>query len=431
MSGIDVSAELTLNRPVIWPSSQKTSSGARSSGGPATAAGDVAATGQVKEGFSLQTTGARPAATAAPTASAAGAAATAGAAPTAAPTIATSYSVQQLVNVLLSLGIQPRQENVQLATLMVQHGIELTAENFTFVKQAAMMAGGVDALSNQLASMVAISRGVADNPVALNALCQFLAKNPQIANQLMNLQQVLANLTTAFNQLTNLPPALQGQLAALSQSIGGLDQKIARGEIGRGELAKDARALKALLNGMEGMINKAQNQPGGQAAARALAQANQQTEEMLQNVLASSIFSQPKVNTDTSQPNIYYAQMPNLSGQTPAQAEILIKREDRGKKKINPRKTVLILGLDALVLGKLAIEIGVDEKKLDFKFTTALEEANSMIRGNFTDLRERLEKKGYESQRLRVVTEPPKTDFRQYLLPVINLEDLRRVSILT
>lgn len=434
MAGLDVSAEMSMNRPVIWPSGQKTPQGARSSGGAPTGAGDVEETGQVKEGFSLQTTGARPTGGAAPTAgatatAAAGATATTGAPLTPAPSIATSYSVQQLVNVLLSLGIQPRQENVQLATLMVQHGIELTAENFAFIKQAAQMAGGVDALSSQLASMVAISRGLADSPAALSALSQFLAKNPQIASQLINLQQMLVNLASALNQLQGLPPSLQGQLATLAGSLGGLDQKMAKGEIGRGEIAKDARALKALLSGLEGAVNKAQNQPGGKAAASALAQAYQQTEELLQNLLAGSIFSQPKVNTDTSRPNIYYAQMPNLAGQTPQQAEIAIKREERGKKKINPKKTVLILGLEALALGKLAIEIGVDEKKLDFKFTTALEEANSLIRGNWTDLRERLESKGYEPQGLRVVTEPAKTDFKQYLMPVLNLEDLRRVSI--
>lgn len=432
MAGIGTpSSDLNVNRPVIWPSGKPSGQISRGST-PAEGIGGTAQMGQVKGGVSQrQPLTLSPQAAAAlaqlPVAAATGEAILQ-AFPLLKGLINQPYTMQHLVNILLALGLNATSENIALAAKIIQNGINLTKENLNFVKAAVLFARGVNPNVSQDASMILLSRGLNNFSAAFNALIAFMGENPQLGEQMTSLQALLVSLQESLNRGQNLSADLLSQLAALIQNWEGTPEKISKNQLNRENLVNNVRSLKALFSGLAGQIGKT-SAATNQGQTNQLAQAGQQIEQLLQNLVAAAILSLPKVNTDTAFPNYYYAQVPNVAGGVPINVEIMIKRDEtNAKKKINPKKTVIIVGLEALVLGKIIIEMSVEERNIDFHFKTALDETNSLIRENMVNLKGRLETEGFTARKVEVVTLPvEQVDIKKYLFPMINLGELRRI----
>jgi uncharacterized protein YukE len=423
------SGDMNLNRPVLWPSGKP--QGQISRGNEAAeAVGATAEMGQVKEGVSqrqpitlspqataalTQTTGATPAAVVQ-------------AFPLLKSLVSEPYSLQHLVNILLALGLTATSENLELVARMIRNGVTLTKENLSFIKAAVLFARGVSPDISQDAAMILLSRGLNSFPSAFNALIAFLGENPRLAEQLVNLQNLLTTMQEAMNRGQNLSADLVARLAALVQGWEGTAEKISKNQLNRENLVNNTRALRSLLAG----LGKSLNSTSGAATAEVIKQVQESAEQVgriLQNLVAAVVLSLPKVNADSSFPNYYYAQIPNLMGPGHGTLDIMVKRDEtHPKKKINPRKTVIILGLEALALGQLVIEMSVEERNVDFKFKIALDEANNLIKENLVNLRDRLETEGFTARKVEVITTPKEeVKIEKYLFPEINLTDLRRI----
>jgi len=162
--------------------------------------------------------------------------------------------VQQLVN----QNIANTPENKQLAFLLMQYGVELSGENF---EQAFKLLKGRKGKNDLESAAIAMAKGLTSSSKSVDFLSAFLSKNAQLAKQIQQFQQALANFQGAINAgKDSLNPSL---LAGLTSIIGELDDqfkklsKKAAGEninltkISRGGIITDLAAFQKLLSGID------------------------------------------------------------------------------------------------------------------------------------------------------------------------------------
>ncbi|GBR74099.1 hypothetical protein NO1_1331, partial [Candidatus Termititenax aidoneus] len=122
-----------------------------------------------------------------------------------------------------------------------------------------------------------------------------------------------------------------------------------------------------------------------------------------------------------------YWQIPNSMGNPPQTIELLLEKDKKEKyRKINPRRTKLVLKTESEALGEISAEVEVEDDNLDFKFNTNSEEIRKLINANVDELRKKMETFDYKTKTVRVVKR--NLDVKRFLIPTLDFNNLTRVQ---
>lgn len=332
---------------------------------------------------------------------------------------------------LLSLQIPDTSFNVKLANLMLKSSIELSRSNF--IRLLTMMDGTSKSLNVQEAALALLMKGI-DSPEALKILSNYFEQNPQLAHQILAMQEAMANLQTALGVSGKVLDAiLIAQIGALVSQFDGFLKELTSkykftgdSSINREELASSLRAMKSLL---EGIQEKAMAKQG--AASEVLTSNLQEginkLNGALENLIAQAVMSK---GSDRTNVNYQYYQVPNAEATPPKNMEIIVKRDGNGSNAIiDPNNTQVIMSLETENLGKVSIIMKIKEKKVGFLFNTQNEEARNLIIKQSGELKNKLFDRDYITEGFQAKVNPSMCTMKPYLIPLIGLEDLLRINL--
>lgn len=320
---------------------------------------------------------------------------------------------------------------------MLSNGLEISRTNF--VKINGMLQGTNKSDAMQQAATMLLMKGI-DSPEAVKVLGQYLQDNPSMANQLSGLQSGISNLTSALmsgkglldSTLVAQLTALLGQFDETFQKIS--DQFATKGTpLDRNSLLMDAKALKALLQGVKEKAGgeKARNAQG-ELLASAVKEFTGKLDRMMQNVVAQSILSQ----SGRTEVNYHYQQIPNTMVNPPKDFEIVIKRDGEGKKaKIDPRNTQVVMTFETDGLGKMVISMIVKDNKIYVVFVFAEKDygdnGRALIAKEFGDFQQKLADKNFLITGYQVKVDRVMCNTKAYLIPLLpSIESaLKRIDI--
>lgn len=406
--------------PIIWPTSKKTASQSSTSS-PQTTQSSASAASSAASAASAASS-ASAAAQAKPTAPAAPAT------PAARP-----MAMADVVEQLFQLGIPNSSENKELASMMMQHGLELSGDNFS---QLFKMLKGDKQNSTLESAVITLSKGLGASSKSVDVLSGFLSSNPQIAQQMQSVRQALMELQQKMSLGQNvLDPGLLNSLTSLLSNVDEELKKFLKREaddtsqVGRGEMLNDMKGLSQLLGGIEQKLAESGklNTPEGRELQRQLNALKEQLKGPIDNLTSQVILSKDADRNMTSVNDKFaYYQIPNPFGEKMTNAEIAI-RKDPSKKKgdFDPQKTRLVIKVDTPDLGEIAIIVDVLDQKVWYIFNTEHEDVNHLIQKTQGDLLKRMESLNLRVSGFQAVKK--KIDIRKFILPTINLDSIVRI----
>ena len=345
-------------------------------------------------------------------------------------TVARQFNEADLRELLLSQNITDTQSNEKLATLMLRYGVEVSKANFA---KLSTMLGADPSQTTQEAAIILLMKGV-DSPEAVRSLSKFLSENPQLASQLVALKGNISDLMASLSMGKGvIPDQLLSQLAALlaqfSDNLDGIPGKYkfsGKGSMGRAELANQLRSLNALLDGMPGKENLPDSAEGQVIESNIKATQNK-LNQMIQSVISQAYLSK---QTQKSEVNYVYYQIPNALTKPATPVELIVKRSDAGGgKKIDPADTQIIMSLDTENLGKIAVKLTVKNKNVEFLFNTKNEEVKALVAGNTKELAASLAEKDYQATKVQVNVNPSMSSIKPFLIPFLGIEDLMKIDV--
>ena len=401
-------------RPVIWPTSKSTPT----SSAPQTTAGSQTAQAAAQQAAKLAPTPAEIS-----QAQAAAKLLSQGA-------VARQFSQADLRALLLSQNIPSNEANEKLATLMLRYGVEVSSANFT--KLNSMMGAAPDQTSAD-AAILLLMKGI-DSPAAAKTLSKFLAENPQLASQLSALKGNIQDLQSALamgkgiigEQMLAQLAAILAQFSDEIDTIPGKYKFSGKGSMGRGELAGDLRALKALLDGVPDKQNLPDSAEGQIIKSNINATSNK-LDQMIQSVISQAMLSKQSQKPDV---NYTYYQIPNAMVTPHNTIELIVKRSDTGGgKRIDPNNTEIIMSFDTNNLGKVAIKMVIKDKKVEFIFNTMTEDAKNVFSERSKELAKAISEKDFIPAKVQVNVNPSMCSIKPFLIPFLGIEDLMKIDI--
>ncbi|OGC06734.1 hypothetical protein A2230_01730 [candidate division WOR-1 bacterium RIFOXYA2_FULL_36_21] len=394
-------------KPIIWPSGK--------SAPQAQTVNQTQISGNVKGSVSTgSTTGAAPTTTVSQTTGT-----TTALPPTQAANIARPLTIADIKQHLLQLQIPDTDFNVKLASLMLKDGLELSQVNFVSI--LSLLQGTNKSLSMQEAAIMLTMKGI-DSPEALQILGKFFAENPQIASQLVALQQGLTNLGSALGISkglldTNLVSQLGALLAQFDEAVSGFTGK--QFKVNNKNLLNDIKALKALLTEVQG---KAENSGSAEAQVlqSSLGQSMSKLNAVIENLVAQALLSQ-KGKEDV---NFLYKQVPNLSADPPKDLEIVIKRNgDEKNSTFDYENSQVVLSLQTANLGKMVCSVYVKAKRVYIVFVFNKKEygddASEIIAREYSELQKKLVQSDFIVSGYQIKIDPAMCSVKPYLIPML------------
>ncbi len=413
-------------KPIIWPTGKSSST-------PVSSTPTTQTTGGVRQ------TATQTAPTSSSTAAsqvAAPSKASPSAPPAAAVTVSRPLTVEDLRAHLMQIQIPDTDFNVKLASMMLKDGMELSRDNFA--KVLSMLEGTNKGTNVQEAAIMLTMKGV-DSPGALSVLGQFMADNPQMAAQLVALQESMGNLGTALGVAKGLMnPGLLAELAGLlssfDESIKNLSEKYQFSGDNSTKLQdfmNNLRGIKSLLNGVQQQSNVSDSAEA-QVLQASLSQASSKMASLMDNLTAQALLSQK----GREEVNFQYQQVPNLEAKGLKNVEIVITREGQDKNStIDYENTQVVLSMQTTNLGKMVCSMIVKGKKVYIIFVFNEkehgDEARKSIASEFAELQKKLADKNFTVTGYQVKVDPAMCKVAPYLIAMLpNLEaQLRKIDL--
>ena len=411
--------------PMIWPTSkEKKVEQSKSSESTASAS---QAKAQAAPSAAARAAQSQAAATAAPAAPA-----------KPAPPPTRAMAMPDIAEALINSNIPSSAENTQLASLMVQHGLELSGDHFS---DLFAMLKGDKKVGTMESAVLSLSKGLNGNERTVPTLAKFLSENPQLAQQMQNAQSQLMNLQSALQRnQAMLDPQLTAQLGALlSEFDDDLKKKTRLDDDGKMQITpgdregmtEDLRALQKLMMGLEQKLAAEGKlfSPEAKDLKESLGQVRQNIGDLLDNLMAQAILSKDSKRLPSGVTDQYvFLQLVNPFLTRPGQIELLIRKDGTTEKSsVNPRKTRIIISLDTPDLGKITIIIDILDRKIWYIFNTDSDKANSFIQKTTADLRDRMAQLNFQLVGARAIQK--RVDINRYIKPTANLDNMIRINL--
>lgn len=344
--------------------------------------------------------------------------------------VARQFTAADLKELLLSQNIADSQLNEKLATAMLRYGLEVSKSNFA---KLSTMVGTDPSQTTQEAAILLLMKGI-DSPAAAKTLTKFLSENPQIAAQLLSLKGNISDLIAALSMGKGiLNETMIAQIVAVllqfDKEMDGVPGKYkfsGKGSIGRSEVSSDLRALKAMLDGIPGKQNLPDSAEGQIIESNINATSNR-LEQMIQSVISQAMLSKQSAKPEV---NYSYYQIPNALVKPSTTVDLIVKRSDKeGGKKIDPKDTQIIMSLETLNLGRVAVKMVIKGKNVEFLFNTQNDEVKSLVAGNSKELASAVSGKDFDVPKIQVNVNPSMCAIKPFLIPFLGIEDLMKIDV--
>ncbi len=227
--------------PIIWPTIKPTTSSTEST------------TKSPTQSQSQSASQAQSAATARQSSSSSAATSSSSIASPSNPNLARTLSTQDISAQLMSVGLADTPENQQLASKMLEYGMELSNDNFSQVFKAMQNKGSNQ--NTQTAAFTALAKGMAASQPAVQSLEQFFSGNNNLSSQLNQLTQSMSDVSQAMSGKNLLNP---GVMASLASVLSEFDQNIKKmkNTSDPSKTISFSKDQKSLLQGLLGDTNK-------------------------------------------------------------------------------------------------------------------------------------------------------------------------------
>jgi len=341
-------------------------------------------------------------------------------------------SDEDIIDQLLKLQKPPTPENREVLMAMVQHGIEASEENFNAINR---LRKGKTNSSSLESAIVALSKGLTDSTKGVDALAKFLSKNPQLAQQLEQLNISMAQFRNALQSNRNIfsDGLFSGLMAILSDfddqykklSKKSKDNELNLPKVKRQELMSDLNSLNQLLGGLSKQV--VDEGPAAQYLKGSLEQLRGNLEEILDNLTSQVIFSKdPKKEHSGYSENYAYWQLPNPMTQRASNIDVLAKKSNDYSDKIDENRTRLVVKLETPDLGNMGIIADVRDKDVYSVFQSDNLETASTVEKNVKTFEQQLDEqefnlKGFQSVKRR-------TNLKKHLMPTVELNSMSRIQ---
>ncbi|MFH1710053.1 MAG: hypothetical protein ABH860_03140 [bacterium] len=345
-------------------------------------------------------------------------------------TVARQFTQADLMELLVSQNIDNTEANQKLATAMLRYGVEVSRANFT---KLSAMVGTDTGQTIQEAAILLLMKGI-DSPAATKTLSQFLSENPQLAAQLLSLKGNISDLLAALSMGKGIinDQLIAKLIAVLMQfnedldNVPGKYKFSGKGSMGRTELSSNLRALKAILDGLPGKQNLPDSAEGQIVKSNINATSNK-LDQMIQSVISQAMLSKQSAKPDV---NYSYYQIPNALVKPPTTVDLIVKRSGKeGGKKIDPEDTQIIMSLETLNLGRIAVKMAIKGKSVEFLFNTQNDEVKSLVNSNSKELAGAVSGKDFLVPKIQVKVNPSMCAIKPFLIPFLGIEDLMKIDV--
>lgn len=343
-------------------------------------------------------------------------------------------SMNDIVQQLMELGIPNTADNTQLASLMMQHGVELSPKSFENLYR--LLKGKTDNFSMQSA-VIALTKGLSESANSVGMLQTFLSQSPQLTGQITGLQQAIARFQFAFqNGQSLLSSGIQANLTEILSQFDTELKKLQRSSVDKGALSnlnrgpwiRDIRAMMQFLQGLKlNLQNSANaNSPQAKELGQQMSELQEKLTGFLEHLTTQAILSKDgdkQIPTQTDK--FFYWALPNPYNTT-SNVEIMVRKDKNVKGEINPEKTRLYLKVDTPDLGEITIIIDVLDNKVWYIFNSEREETRRFIAKMNNELKERMVNIGKNLVGFQTVVRT--LDLKKILIPTLSLDDVMRIS---
>tara|TARA_B100000427_G_scaffold23784_1_gene17694 strand:- start:1569 stop:2759 length:1191 start_codon:yes stop_codon:yes gene_type:complete len=348
------------------------------------------------------------------------------------PEYVRSLNSQDISQALLNLQKAVTPENKQILTTMLLYGVETSPEAFDLVEQAVKGSKKGNKLE---ASVIAYSKGLNANSKAVDLISKFLSHNMQFSRG-------LASLSSGLNQLKNglsgfnafLDPSLVAGVAGflddfiedtkgLKKHADNLDIKGLFSK--QTDLIQDLRYLKDFFKGIEKKLSSSNNLIADNLK-EVIKKVEKQATEFHDVLLTQLILSKSPGNQQIAEEFFHYWMIPNPMATKAKDIQIMVSKDPKNKKKINPYKTKIVMKCETSDLGDLTIIIEIDDKKMAYKIYTSSELTKKFVIDEAPELKKSMEAMNYEVTTIQALKKV--INIEKLLLPTVNLNTIKRIS---
>lgn len=342
-------------------------------------------------------------------------------------------SVKDLNQLMVQQNVPNTPLNKSLAMFMLQHGVELSAENFE--KLHKLTKGRTDKSALESA-VLSLAKGLGDAEKSVDFLYPFLSSQGKTAETISQFMQAMSKFQGDLNQTIGLNPSVIGGLASILSELDDEFKKLLKRAQGdkldlaafrRGGLTKDLYSLHQLMGGLEGKLAQKMDDK----TKLMLARFKKDISGLLGNFSSQAILSKSSEKQSIKVLEEFaYWQIPNILGEDPANAnvDILIKKDPLKKgTEINPSKTKIVVRLDTPDLGEVSVNMVIMDRKIWYTFFAEKESTSKLINSFQKELKDMTEAIGKDAAGFQV--QRKKHDVKNQLLQRLNLDEYTRVHM--
>ncbi len=340
-------------------------------------------------------------------------------------------SEKDIMNQLFEIQRAPSQDNKQLLSTMIQHGIPATAEAFDDIQT---LIKGKKRNADMRSAVVSYAKGLGTSTDGMEILSQYFANQTNIADNLKKLQSGVKQFQASLSAKQQLFDS--GLFAGVMGIIGELDDSLKKltkkqegnaviKELKRGKLIHEYKLIGDFLSGVESKIK--------QGSAKDMIQIKHEFKgfkETLNGVLkaltSQSILSRDMMTQNDVDAAYYYHQFPNPMAPTEQSMDLLIKKDKKSAQgKVDIENTQIIIRFETPDLGEVSVIIDLKKNKVSYKFQTDNGNTKQLVAEMTSELRDQMSELNYEL--VGVQTLQKKIDIKQLLIPVLNLDKMTRI----
>ena len=342
-------------------------------------------------------------------------------------TIVRKMSNEDVVDLLIKFQKMPTKENQRLVMVMLQHGVEISADHLDMLQR--LIKG--DKKKNSLESaIVSLMKGLGDTPKSADVVMRYLQHNQQLSSVFQQLMQSIQDIQSAMIMMKSYFEP--GFLQAVTSMFSDLQKELKRylddhskEPMSRHLIVKDLKAVSDFLGGVLQRFNGMDeaNVLHFIQLARGL---NQHISSVLEQFTSQMVLSKDNEMSAALSDRFHYWQIPNPFVQSPFPIDILIQKEGGKTTPIDPDRSNVKLKFHTEDLGEVFAELKVEDRQVYTVFKTEFQSTQALLSENMIDLNSRLAAINYQLRSLKSVQK--KVDVKQFLIPKARLTEISRVS---
>lgn len=341
-----------------------------------------------------------------------------------------SLNPRDIVDLLVKILKQPTEQNAQIITAMIEHGLPANEQTFDVIER--LLKGKTDSRSIESA-VVSYSKGLDKSPKSVDILRAFLSKGGQLPEDLAQLQKSLQKFQAFIKGAgadllaKGLNVGLQSVLSELDDYLKDWtgtkteDQLLSIQSLNPGGLFEDLKVLHGFLRGLKSRLGETSGN------FEELTELQTRLSKVLNQFTSQAILSKESDYAPHHLEDFAFWQIPNPYMPASSTIDILIKKSKKdGKRQIDPEKTQVILKFETESLGKVTFNILVNGRQVSVT-THADNQGNSNLFYEMNkEFQERFESLDYQLVGFHVSEK--KVNIKQFLVPVVNLNSMTRIS---